>query len=161
MWCLFFVLLFESSTCLPDCIPAWFLRAVFQTVDPEILAIINCSLSSGLFPSYFKHAIVYPLSKNPSLDPSVLNNFRPISKLPFLLKILQKVANQLIAFMNDNHIFEKFQSGLRTGQGFHFNYPWPQLSFWDSGPQYYNQPSKTQCRYQWSGTELVYFLPFK
>lgn len=51
----------------------------------------------------------------PSLDASVLNNFRPISKLPFLSKILEKIiSTQLISFLNNNDIFEKFQSGFRS-----------------------------------------------
>ncbi len=50
-----------------------------------------------------------------SLDPSNLSNFRPISKLPFLSKILEKaVSIQLISYMNNNLIFEKFQSGFRS-----------------------------------------------
>ncbi|KAK0140059.1 putative RNA-directed DNA polymerase from transposon X-element [Merluccius polli] len=86
-----------------------------DTVGPIILAIINCSLSTGIFPSYFKHAIVYPVLKKPSLDPSVLSNLRPISKQPFLSKILEKiVSSQLFSFLNNNQIFEKFQSGFRS-----------------------------------------------
>ena len=109
------VALSKSSTCSSDCIPTWFLKSVFQTVGPDILAIINSSLTSGIFPSNFKHAIVHPLLKKPSLDPSVPSNFRPISKLPFLSKILEKtVSTQLISFMNNNQLFEKFQSGFRS-----------------------------------------------
>uniref|UniRef100_A0A667WJC6 Reverse transcriptase domain-containing protein n=1 Tax=Myripristis murdjan TaxID=586833 RepID=A0A667WJC6_9TELE len=104
----------KSSTCLSDCIPTWFLKAVLPTVGRDIVNIINCSLSSGIFPSHFKHAVVSPLLKKPSLDPAVFSNFRPISKLPFLSKILEKtVASQLISFMNENQVFEKFQSGFR------------------------------------------------
>ncbi len=103
----------RPSTCLSDCMPTWFLKSVFQTVGPEVLATINCSLETGIFPSCFKHALVYPLLKKPSLDPSVLNNFRLISRLPFLSKVLEKVVStQLIAFLNENDLFEKFQSGF-------------------------------------------------
>lgn len=56
-----------------------------------------------------------PLLKKPKLDQSVLSNFRPISKLPFLSNILEKVVStQLLAFMNQNNLFEKFQSGFRA-----------------------------------------------
>ena len=54
--------------------------------------IINISLKSGIFPHSFKHAVVQPLLKKPKLNPCVLNNFRPISKLPFLSKVLEKVV---------------------------------------------------------------------
>ncbi|KAF7666430.1 hypothetical protein LDENG_00106200, partial [Lucifuga dentata] len=53
-------------------------------------------LNSGVFPSYFKHVTVYPLLKKPSLDPHVLSNFRPISKMPFLSKILGSILGPLL-----------------------------------------------------------------
>lgn len=56
--------------------------------------------------------LLTPLLKKSALDPSVLSNFRPISKLPFLSKILEKVLMQLISFMNNNLLYEKFQSGF-------------------------------------------------
>ncbi len=84
-------------------------------VGPDIATILNCTPSSGFPPFYFKHTTVYLLSKKPSLDPSVLSNCRPISKLPFLSKILEKIlSTQLISFMNDNQIFEKFQSDFHS-----------------------------------------------
>ncbi len=46
-----------------------------------------------------KLALVTPLLKKPSMDPEVLGNFRPISNLPFLSKLLERVvARQLIAY---------------------------------------------------------------
>ncbi|KAF7662869.1 hypothetical protein LDENG_00224490 [Lucifuga dentata] len=47
--------------------------------------------------------------------PSVLSNFRSISKLLFLSKILEKIVSvQLVSFMNRNQIFEIFQSGFHA-----------------------------------------------
>jgi len=43
------------------------------------------------------------------------NNFRPISKLPLLSEILEKVVStQLLSFVSEHNIFEKFQSGFRA-----------------------------------------------
>ena len=106
----------KSSTCTLDTIPTRVFKDVLQTIGPNILTIINGSLSSGVFPYSFKAALVQPLLKKPSLDPLVLNNFRPISKLSFLSKILEKIVSiQLVSFMNFNNIFEDFQSGFRAG----------------------------------------------
>ena len=59
--------------------------------------------------------MVQPLLKKPNLDPSILSNFRPISKLPFLSKVLEReVYVQLQSFLINNNIYEKFQSGFRT-----------------------------------------------
>ncbi len=52
--------------------------------------------------------------KNPQLDPKDLVNYRPISNLPFLSKILEKVASsQLYSFLEKNGNCEDFQSGFR------------------------------------------------
>ncbi len=66
-------------------------------------------------PSSLKHAVVEPLLKKPGLDPSVLQNFRPISKLPFIAKILENVVfRQLSSFLAEVDIMDTFQSGFRT-----------------------------------------------
>uniref|UniRef100_A0A8C6U6R4 Reverse transcriptase domain-containing protein n=1 Tax=Neogobius melanostomus TaxID=47308 RepID=A0A8C6U6R4_9GOBI len=76
--------------------------------------MVNLSLSTGVFPNAFKHAIVEPLLKKAGLDSSDLNSFRPISKLPFLSKILEKVVcEQLTFFLDQSNIHESFQSGFR------------------------------------------------
>ena len=76
---------------------------------------MNCSLQTGVFPTAFKTAVVKPLLKKSNLDPNVLNNYRPVSNLPFLSKILEKlVFNQVNDFLNRNSILEKHQSGFRT-----------------------------------------------
>ena len=43
-------------------------------------------------PIYFRKAHVRPVIKKPSLDKEVLENYRPVSNLPFLSKILEKVV---------------------------------------------------------------------
>ncbi len=79
-----------------------------------MVSIINSSLVNGIVPSCLKHAIIQPLLKKPRLDPLDLNNYRPISKLPFS-KILEKaVYHQLISFLNKNSVLDKFQSGFRS-----------------------------------------------
>ncbi len=46
--------------------------------------------------------------------PTVLANFRPISKLPFLSKVLENiVCSQLTAYLKDHNILEVFQSGFK------------------------------------------------
>uniref|UniRef100_A0AAY4CA09 Reverse transcriptase domain-containing protein n=1 Tax=Denticeps clupeoides TaxID=299321 RepID=A0AAY4CA09_9TELE len=51
---------------------------------------------------------------HPNLDRSQLSNYRPISKLQFISKILEKVvAQQLSAYLDCNNIHEVYQSGFR------------------------------------------------
>uniref|UniRef100_A0A8C1RWE5 Reverse transcriptase domain-containing protein n=1 Tax=Cyprinus carpio TaxID=7962 RepID=A0A8C1RWE5_CYPCA len=59
--------------------------------------------------------MIRPLLKKPTLDPDVLANYRPISNLPFLSKVLEKVVvSHLQDHLKHNNLFEKFQSGFRT-----------------------------------------------
>ncbi len=65
------------------------------------------------------------LLKKPGLDPSVLQNFHPISKHPFIAKILEKVVfRQLSSFLAEVDIMDKFQSGFRTGHSTEFALIW-------------------------------------
>lgn len=53
--------------------------------------------------------------KKTGLDCSDLNNYRPISNLPFISKILERVvATQLQTYLQDNNLFEQFQSGIHS-----------------------------------------------
>ncbi len=59
--------------------------------------------------------MVKPLLKKPDLDTSDLANYRPISNLPFISKLLEKIVfNQLFNHVNTNNLLDKFQSGYRT-----------------------------------------------
>ena len=80
-----------------------------------ILKITNTSLETGIFPTAIKTAIVKPLLKKSNLDHTILSNYRPISNLPGMSKVLEKVVcYQLNTFLNENSILEKFKSGFRS-----------------------------------------------
>ena len=77
---------------------------------------VNLSLTSGTVPIAFKKAVVKPLIKKPNLDPEILDNYRPVSNLPYLSKILERaVADQLQAHLDTNGLHVKFQSAYRRG----------------------------------------------
>ena len=99
-----------SKSCSLDPIPT-------ECVDPllpVITRIINDSLASGIVPSSFKCALVTPLIKKPQLDPSILANYRPVSNLPFLSKVLEKVVLvQLTAYLQNTGSIESLQSAYR------------------------------------------------
>uniref|UniRef100_A0A8C5D409 Reverse transcriptase domain-containing protein n=1 Tax=Gouania willdenowi TaxID=441366 RepID=A0A8C5D409_GOUWI len=103
----------KPSTCLSDPIPTKLFKEVIPLVCPSLLETINISLS--IVPSYFKHALVNPILKKPNLDPGQPINYRPISKLPFMSKMMEKVvAKQLTSIMEDNDLYDKYQSGFRS-----------------------------------------------
>uniref|UniRef100_A0A8D0D0W2 Reverse transcriptase domain-containing protein n=1 Tax=Sander lucioperca TaxID=283035 RepID=A0A8D0D0W2_SANLU len=104
----------KPTTCLLDPIPTKLLKEALPVVNTTLLDTINMSLLTGHVPQSFKVAVIKPILKKPTLDPEVLANYRPISNLPFLSKILEKVvANQLCDFLHRNSLFEDFQSGFR------------------------------------------------
>ena len=80
-----------------------------------ITQMIKVSLLSGQFPRSFSHALVKPLLKRPNADCEILKNYRPVSNLTFLSKILEKVvARRLFTYMSKNGLYEKMQSAYRT-----------------------------------------------
>ncbi len=62
-----------------------------DTVGSGLLLIINKCLSTGSFPNSLKCAVVMPYLKKKQV-PSYFSNFRPISNLPFISKIIEKVV---------------------------------------------------------------------
>ena len=104
----------KPTTCLLDPVPTKLLKELLPVAEEPLLNIINSSLSLGHVPKPFKLAVIKPLIKKPKLDPSVLANYRPISNLPFMSKILEKVVSaQLSTFLHKNDLYEEFQSGFR------------------------------------------------
>ena len=106
----------HPTTCALDPIPSSLLQAITPDILPFITSLVNSSLSSGCFPSSFKKAYITPLLKKPTLDPSTIQNYRPVSLLPFLSKTIERAAsNQLSAFFSQNNLLDPHQSGFRPG----------------------------------------------
>ncbi len=80
------------TTCPLDPIPSHLLQAISPTLLPALTHIINTSLLTGIFPTAFKQARVTPLLKKPTLNTSLLENYRPVSLLPFIAKTLKRVV---------------------------------------------------------------------
>lgn len=96
-----------------DCIGPRLLKLAPSILSPSITYIINKSITSGMFPSIWKHAKVNPLHKTAAKDE--LNNYRPISILPTLSKIIEKWINmKLMSYLNQYQILHKKQSGFRS-----------------------------------------------
>jgi len=53
----------------------------------------NASIYQNKFPQSQKYAIVRPLLKKTTLDPSDLDSFRPISNLSFVSKLLERIID--------------------------------------------------------------------
>lgn len=78
-----------------------------------ISKLFNCSLRTGIFPDEWKSARVTPVFKNGSR--SDLNNYRPISILPMIAKVFEKIIyDQLYKYLSINNLLSNCQSGFRA-----------------------------------------------
>ena len=103
-----------SKHCDLDPLPTTLLKESLNCLLPSITCIINDSLLSGDVPKSFENALVKPLLKKPGLDPNIFKNYRPVSNLPFLSKILEKVVlKRLLAHLNLNELNEIYQSAYK------------------------------------------------
>ena len=79
-----------------------------------ITAIINLSMQDGVVPHAFKQALVTPLIKKKTLCRNEFKNYRPISNLRFLSKILERVvAKRLNAHIEEQLLSNKVQSAYK------------------------------------------------
>ncbi|KAL8623498.1 hypothetical protein ACOMHN_015706 [Nucella lapillus] len=104
----------SKKSCKLDPLPASLLFECLDELIPVITNVINTSLRTGSVPISFKHALVKTLIKKSNLDPNILNSYRPVSNLPFLSKVLERVVlSQLLAHLERHSLFEEFQSAYR------------------------------------------------
>ena len=96
-----------------DKIPNRLLKIATQAVAPSLTGIFNQALVADIFPSDWKMAKVSPIFKNGFK--SDLNNYRPMSVIPTVAKIFEKIIyDQLYQYLNDNGLLNSGQSGLRS-----------------------------------------------
>ena len=105
---------FKDRPCNINNIPVFIYKTVALYIAPVICDIFNCTLSEGKFPSILKLARILPLHKSKSHK--ITNNFRPISLLPMMAKIVEKLMKaRAVQFIEDNSILYNKQFGFRTG----------------------------------------------
>lgn len=105
-----------SKSCELDPLPTSLVKETLDQLAPSVTSIVNASLCDGTFPHAFKSALVTPLLKKSTLDPDTLRNYRPVSNLAFISKVIEKaVASQLNQYLKDNDLLEPCQSAYRQG----------------------------------------------
>ena len=102
------------KSCELDPIPTWLLRDCAHDIIPVLTTIVNMSLRTGVMHSHLKRAHVRPIIKKPCLDKDILNNYRPVSNLPYLSKTKERVvAARLSAHMSECNLCVPNQSASR------------------------------------------------
>lgn len=101
-----------------DKINAKIFKGTFMSILKYILKLFNACLMQAVFPKALKIAVIKPIFK--SGDPQLKSNYRPISILPLLSKILEKlIYNRLILHLSLNDIIHENQFGFQKNKGTH------------------------------------------
>ena len=105
-----------TKSCLLDPWPTFLVKECLDILLPSITKLVNCSLTEGAVPAGFKKATVSPLIKKSSLPPDELKNYRPVSGLSFISKLVEHVvASQLNDHVTSNGLENVSQPAYKQG----------------------------------------------
>ena len=96
-----------------DGIPIKYLKPVSDYITSPLVHIINNSIKTGIFPEKWKTARVCPIPK--VKNPTVAKDFRPVSILPVLSKVFEKIILMQILEHIESSVYNQTQSGFRKG----------------------------------------------
>ena len=95
-----------------DNIPAMFLKPVVEVLVSPLTFVINNYIATNNFPDAWKTARISPIPK--ITQPVELKDYRPVSILPVLSKVYEKlVLQQLAVFIERESVYHQYQSGYR------------------------------------------------
>lgn len=98
-----------------DGIPSRLLKDAREIISYPLSKLLNLCIEKGTFPRAFKKSIIIPIHK--SGDKQTVSNYRPISILPALSKIFEKVLNvRLMSFLNKYDLLANEQYGFRAAR---------------------------------------------
>lgn len=105
----------SKLSCGVDEIPSKVVKHCAQQLAPPLVSVINKSFSTGQFPSALKIAKIYPKHKKGSFTKP--ENYRPISLIPTLSKVVEKIAmSRMLGYLVENDLIVKNQHGFLKGR---------------------------------------------
>ena len=105
-----------TKSCMLDPWPTFMVKEYVDILLPSVTKLINLSLVQGVFPGKFKQAVVTPLIKKPSLPKEEFKNYRPVSGLCFISKLVERVvASQIKCHLEQNNLGNSYQSAYKAG----------------------------------------------
>jgi len=100
----------------PDGISARMLKHTAASITPSITKLFNLSLCTGHVPSEWKQSLVVPIPKSNN-NKDLPNNYRPISLLSVLSKLLERHVHKLLAdHLSTHHPLSNSQWGFSEGK---------------------------------------------
>ena len=102
----------ETNACGSDGISLRFIKDSLFIIAFYITVIVNTSIVTKTYPGPWKYPYVIPAFKGG--DSEDISNYRPISLLPIISKVLEKIiASQLTAYLETNNLLSNSQHGFR------------------------------------------------
>lgn len=90
-------------------------KGIIKGIATPLSEIFNSCFQVGCFPDLLKLARIKPIFKKG--DKFTADNYRPISLLPCLSKVFEKIiSNRLLEYLNKNHILAAEQYGFRKNR---------------------------------------------
>ena len=102
----------NTSACGTDGLCIRTIKLCFDAIGVPLLNVVNTCLMNCDFPDVWKHSLIHPIHKSgPCSNPA---NFRPISLVPVMAKIVERIVQrQLYAYLSTNHLLASAQHGFR------------------------------------------------
>ena len=108
------MLISDPKSCEHDPIPSMLLIECIVSILHSLTDLFKSSLVSGIVPQCFKSTLVTPILKKRCFDHNDLKNYRPVSDLCFITKILEKhVLSQVSAYLYSRNLYSTCQSAYR------------------------------------------------
>ena len=103
------------KSCSLDPVPTFLLREFVDLLLSFVTCMVNTSLRQGRLPKSQRHAIVVSVLKKPELN-TYMANFRPVSNVTFMSKIVERVAQQLHEYLAINDLLPSNQSAYSSNR---------------------------------------------
>ena len=170
-----------NKSCDLDPLPTNWLKECIDLFSPSLTKLFNLSLTNSTVPQKFKVAHITPIVKKSGLDPDQPENYRPISNLPFLSKVLECVVfSQIEHYLNTYNLLPRHQSAYRkyhstetTGQGrlrldlrskqrqtHPICHAWSIRRLWHGWSQHTHPATLSDFWYNRHGSAMVYIISF-
>ena len=105
----------SSKSYGPDQVPPKLLKEGRQEIYKSLCRLFNISLESSKVPNLWKKSNVVPIFKKG--DASTVSNYRPISLLSVVNKIMERIISKHIYnYLKDNYILTDLESGFQPGR---------------------------------------------
>jgi hypothetical protein len=102
----------KSNAVGNDLVAIGMIKPILNQIMPVLSHLFNYCLQYSCFPEMWKRAVIFPIPK--VSKPVNAKDYRPISLLPVIAKILEKlVFDQIIEYINKYNILDPLQSGFR------------------------------------------------